>query len=102
MKQKFQNQQATTNNKNKLVDREAGNSRKGSYSTKKHSGRRKIKGNQDSKKEKAKYNRHIKQARKMDWRKFCSTASHPYEMHYNAPFRKSVFPSQTPYLINAD
>ncbi|GBN94642.1 hypothetical protein AVEN_222607-1 [Araneus ventricosus] len=54
------------------------------------------------KKEKAKYKRHIKQARNMDWRKFCSAASHPYGKQYKAAFRKSVFPSQIPYLMNGD
>ncbi|GBO44422.1 hypothetical protein AVEN_149978-1 [Araneus ventricosus] len=54
------------------------------------------------KKEKAKYKRHIKQARNRGWRKFCSAASHPYGKQYKAPFRKSVFPSQIPYLINRD
>ncbi|GBM99408.1 hypothetical protein AVEN_66308-1 [Araneus ventricosus] len=38
----------------------------------------------------------------MGWRKFCSTASHPYGKQYKAAFRKSVFPSQIPYLINGD
>ncbi|GBO08353.1 hypothetical protein AVEN_113780-1 [Araneus ventricosus] len=36
----------------------------------------------------------------MRWRKFCSAASHPYGKQYKAAFRKSVFPSQIPYLIN--
>ncbi|GBO01016.1 hypothetical protein AVEN_151532-1 [Araneus ventricosus] len=54
------------------------------------------------KKEKAKYKRHIKQARNMGWRKFCSAASHPYGKQYKAAFRKSVFPAQIPYLINGD
>ncbi|GBM61482.1 hypothetical protein AVEN_163876-1 [Araneus ventricosus] len=54
------------------------------------------------KKEKAKYKRHIKQARNMGWRKFCSAASHPYGKQYKAAFRKSVFPSQIPYLINGN
>ncbi|GBN15429.1 hypothetical protein AVEN_258720-1 [Araneus ventricosus] len=54
------------------------------------------------KKEKAKYKRHIKKARNMGWRKFCSAASHPYGKQYKAAFRKSVFPSQIPYLINGD
>ncbi|GBL89045.1 hypothetical protein AVEN_4872-1 [Araneus ventricosus] len=38
----------------------------------------------------------------MGWRKFCSAASHPYGKQYKATFRKSVFPSQIPYLINGD
>ncbi|GBN68703.1 Putative protein in type-1 retrotransposable element R1DM, partial [Araneus ventricosus] len=38
----------------------------------------------------------------MGWRKFCSAASHPYGKQYKAAFRKSVFPSQIPYLINGD
>ncbi|GBN49432.1 Retrovirus-related Pol polyprotein from type-1 retrotransposable element R1, partial [Araneus ventricosus] len=38
----------------------------------------------------------------MGWRNFCSTASHPYGKQYKAAFRKSVFPSQIPYLINGD
>ncbi|GBN26144.1 Putative protein in type-1 retrotransposable element R1DM [Araneus ventricosus] len=54
------------------------------------------------KKEKAKYRRHIKQAKNMGWRKFCSAASHPYGKQYKAVFQKSVFPSQIPYLINGD
>ncbi|GBN39631.1 Putative protein in type-1 retrotransposable element R1DM [Araneus ventricosus] len=54
------------------------------------------------KKEKAKYKRHIKQASNMGWRKFCSAASHPYGKQYKAAFRKLVFPSQIPYLINGD
>ncbi|GBO07262.1 hypothetical protein AVEN_23142-1 [Araneus ventricosus] len=38
----------------------------------------------------------------MGWRKFCSATSHPYGKQYKAAFRKSVFPSQIPYLINGD
>ncbi|GBM97431.1 Retrovirus-related Pol polyprotein from type-1 retrotransposable element R1 [Araneus ventricosus] len=38
----------------------------------------------------------------MGWRKFCSAASHPYGKQYKAAFRKSIFPSQIPYLINGD
>ncbi|GBM65960.1 Putative protein in type-1 retrotransposable element R1DM, partial [Araneus ventricosus] len=38
----------------------------------------------------------------MGWRKFCSAASHPYGKQYKTEFRKSVFPSQIPYLINGD
>ncbi|GBM41030.1 Putative protein in type-1 retrotransposable element R1DM [Araneus ventricosus] len=38
----------------------------------------------------------------MGWGKFCSAASHPYGKQYKAAFRKSVFPSQIPYLINGD
>ncbi|GBN37634.1 hypothetical protein AVEN_139989-1 [Araneus ventricosus] len=38
----------------------------------------------------------------MGWRKFCSAASHPYGKQYKAAFRKSVFPSQIPYLLNGD
>ncbi|GBM78643.1 Putative protein in type-1 retrotransposable element R1DM [Araneus ventricosus] len=38
----------------------------------------------------------------MGCRKFCSASSHPYGKQYKAAFRKSVFPSQIPYLINGD
>ncbi|GBL93679.1 hypothetical protein AVEN_25664-1 [Araneus ventricosus] len=38
----------------------------------------------------------------MGRRKFCSAASHPYGKQYKAAFRKSVFPSQIPNLINGD
>ncbi|GBN17544.1 hypothetical protein AVEN_17867-1 [Araneus ventricosus] len=38
----------------------------------------------------------------MGGRKFCSAASHPYGKQYKAAFRKSVFPSQIPYLMNGD
>ncbi|GBN53010.1 hypothetical protein AVEN_175100-1 [Araneus ventricosus] len=38
----------------------------------------------------------------MDWRTFCSAASHPYGKQYKAAFRKSVFSSQIPYLVNGD
>ncbi|GBN33902.1 hypothetical protein AVEN_187403-1 [Araneus ventricosus] len=34
----------------------------------------------------------------MGWRTFCCAASHPYGKQYKAAFRKSVFPSQIPYL----
>ncbi|GBN55946.1 hypothetical protein AVEN_109896-1 [Araneus ventricosus] len=54
------------------------------------------------KKEKAKYKRHIKQARNMGWRKFFSAATHPYGKKFKTAFRKSFFPPQIPYLIDGD
>ncbi|GBO40545.1 hypothetical protein AVEN_44948-1 [Araneus ventricosus] len=58
--------------------------------------------NQVFKKEKAKYKRHIKQERNIGWRKFSSEASHTHGKQYKAAFRKTVFPSQIPYLINGE
>ncbi|KAF8777628.1 Delta and Notch-like epidermal growth [Argiope bruennichi] len=54
------------------------------------------------KKEKTEYKKHIKKAKNTGWRNFCSSASNPYGKHYKAAFRKSVFPSQIPYLMNSD
>ncbi|GBM78112.1 hypothetical protein AVEN_132246-1 [Araneus ventricosus] len=38
----------------------------------------------------------------MGWRKFSSEASHPHGKKYKVAFRRSVFPSQIPYLVNGE
>ncbi|GBN55188.1 hypothetical protein AVEN_214260-1 [Araneus ventricosus] len=53
-------------------------------------------------KEKQKFKLHVKRAKEMGWRKFCTTASKPYGKHYKAAFRKMIFSTQIPLHFDKD